>query len=227
MMDISADEKENKMDASNLSIIFAPSFLRNPTSDPMVQLKNIKAESKFIEFLMKVVDVSDVDTNPPLILPTGNSVSDPGTSPGRPVTSPEPLSRTPAHANLSRASSKGSVFQTRISSSIDNDEAKHHAEPLTENLIANSGARTPCANAVQSPDNKESESSVVSGRATPLSTQSTPSNSKRIYALPLSPRQHRKNASWKDVHQFSETTISSSPSPKSDEEEEIVYWGKA
>jgi hypothetical protein len=67
-LDIS-DNKLSLMDLSNLSIVLAPSFLRQTTKDPMLQLKTFKSESKFVEILCRNLDVSSI---PAIELPAYN-----------------------------------------------------------------------------------------------------------------------------------------------------------
>jgi hypothetical protein len=52
-----SESKETLMDISNLAIVLAPSFLRQTTKDPMLQLKTFKSESKFVEILCRNLDV--------------------------------------------------------------------------------------------------------------------------------------------------------------------------
>ena len=50
-----------KMDASNLSMVFAPNFLRCPAKDPVVIMENTRKEMAFVKTLIHHLDTSAVD----------------------------------------------------------------------------------------------------------------------------------------------------------------------
>jgi len=50
-----SNEEKNRMNVTNLSIVFAPSFLRNPSEDPLKLLENSKYETRFTEHLFRVI----------------------------------------------------------------------------------------------------------------------------------------------------------------------------
>ena len=41
-----------KMGVSNLAVVFAPSLLRNPSTDPLDMIANIKFEIRFVDTLL-------------------------------------------------------------------------------------------------------------------------------------------------------------------------------
>ena len=50
-----------KMDASNLSMVFAPNFLRCPSKDPIVIMENTRKEMAFVKTLIHHLDTSSVE----------------------------------------------------------------------------------------------------------------------------------------------------------------------
>ena len=50
-----------KMDASNLSMVFAPNFLRCPSKDPIVIMENTRKEMAFVKTLIHHLDTSAVE----------------------------------------------------------------------------------------------------------------------------------------------------------------------
>ena len=50
-----------KMDASNLSMVFAPNFLRCPSKDPIVIMENTRKEMAFVKTLIHHLDTSTVE----------------------------------------------------------------------------------------------------------------------------------------------------------------------
>ena len=50
-----------KMDASNLSMVFAPNFLRCPYKDPIVIMENTRKEMAFVKTLIHDLDTSAVE----------------------------------------------------------------------------------------------------------------------------------------------------------------------
>ena len=50
-----------KMDASNLSMVFAPNFLRCPSQDPVIIMENTRKEMAFVKTLIHHLDTSAVD----------------------------------------------------------------------------------------------------------------------------------------------------------------------
>lgn len=55
LYDIVQGKSTTKMEIGALSIIFAPSLIRNPLNDPTVQFKNFKMESRFVDLLFVFV----------------------------------------------------------------------------------------------------------------------------------------------------------------------------
>jgi len=51
-----------KMDSSNLSMVFAPNFLRCPSSDPIVIMENTRKEMAFVKSLIHGLDTESVKT---------------------------------------------------------------------------------------------------------------------------------------------------------------------
>ena len=49
-----------KMDASNLSMVFAPNFLRCPSSDPVVIMENTRKEMAFVKILIHNLDTENM-----------------------------------------------------------------------------------------------------------------------------------------------------------------------
>lgn len=49
-----------KMDASNLSMVFAPNFLRCPSSDPLIIMENTRKEMAFVKTLILNLDVENM-----------------------------------------------------------------------------------------------------------------------------------------------------------------------
>ena len=49
-----------KMDASNLSMVFAPNFLRCSSKDPVVIMENTRKEMAFVKTLIHHLDTSEV-----------------------------------------------------------------------------------------------------------------------------------------------------------------------
>jgi hypothetical protein len=49
------------MDASNLSMVFAPNFLRCPSSDPAVIMENTRKEMAFVKTLIHGLDTQAVE----------------------------------------------------------------------------------------------------------------------------------------------------------------------
>ena len=50
-----------KMDASNLSMVFAPNFLRCPSSDPAIIMENTRKEMAFVKTLIHGLDTQSVE----------------------------------------------------------------------------------------------------------------------------------------------------------------------
>ena len=50
-----------KMDASNLSMVFAPNFLRCPFQDPIVIMENTRKEMAFVKTLIHSLDTSSAE----------------------------------------------------------------------------------------------------------------------------------------------------------------------
>ena len=50
-----------KMDASNLSMVFAPNFLRCPSKDPIIIMENTRKEMAFVKTLIHSLDTSSVE----------------------------------------------------------------------------------------------------------------------------------------------------------------------
>ena len=50
-----------KMDASNLSMVFAHNFLRCPSKDPVVIMENTRKEMAFVKTLIHHLDTSSVE----------------------------------------------------------------------------------------------------------------------------------------------------------------------
>ena len=50
-----------KMDASNLSMVFAPNFLRCSSSDPLVIMENTRKEMAFVKTLIHHLDTEAVE----------------------------------------------------------------------------------------------------------------------------------------------------------------------
>ena len=50
-----------KMDASNLSMVFAPNFLRCPSQDPIIIMENTRKEMAFVKTLIHHLDTSCVE----------------------------------------------------------------------------------------------------------------------------------------------------------------------
>ncbi len=47
-----------KMDDSNLATVFAPNFLRCPSSDPLVIMENARKEMSFVKHLIQCLDTT-------------------------------------------------------------------------------------------------------------------------------------------------------------------------
>jgi len=50
-----------KMDASNLSMVFAPNFLRCPSKDPSVIMENTRKEMAFVKTLIHSLDTTTME----------------------------------------------------------------------------------------------------------------------------------------------------------------------
>jgi hypothetical protein len=234
MIDISAEEQENKMDASNLAIIFAPSFLRNPTADPMVQLKNVKAESKFLEMLMQVVDVSDVHIGAPSL----------------PISQP-PMAMHQSQESLSVKPLSSSVASPAGGSFLDNrDDMKNsggaHDQDeveMQEALLAypemrvvresNVGFVSNSLNVGNSfltgGDSKDIDTQAPGTKGASISQSAQASGTTTPHVTPGLQIPDTKGISRKASESvvsraYSENNLSSSPPH---EEDEIMYWGKA
>lgn len=49
-----------KMDASNLSMVFAPNFLKCPSTDPVVIMENTRKEMAFVKTLIDTLTTDDM-----------------------------------------------------------------------------------------------------------------------------------------------------------------------
>lgn len=240
MQDVAAEEKATKMDLGALSIVIAPSFIRNPSNDPLVQMKNVKAESKFMELLCRVVETSSINVLELSSLPNVSVSPDHESSkPTSIIVLPEEPDETESIPNsggfLRQDSSAdilyldkkeaefiphGDVKSPPTEESLGSFSPKESFSPLStlerrSNCLPNPGghmARNLRGGSLMIPGgNQLHPSALLDGRKS-ISVLPMPRNSMEheCYSIPASPK-----------------ALGVLSSGMEQEEEEIVFWGKS